>query len=410
MRIIAHLDMDAFFAAVEERDRPYLKGQPIAVGADPQGGKGRGVVSTANYPARSYGIKSATPIRTAWALSEAARKQGLPPVVFIESGFRRYSEVSKSIMKVITVHLKGMPENLFESERPALEQVSVDECYFDLSFAGSFAKAKQIAEEIKKDIKKKERLTASIGIGPNKLIAKIASDFKKPDGLTVVPPEKAADFLAPLPVRRIPGVGPKAEAKLARLGVKTIADALELFGLPRHQLSRRCSCKIKKSEFSNIFNHDSHCALLSEKQRNILQRESWCGGKWGRELYRKFRGEDDSPVVTEAPPAKSIGEQETLPEDSLNMKVLLPYLERQTKHLIGYMAKEGFKTFRTVVLTVRFADFETVSRSRTLKEASGSGEVLARNVMQMFFPFLDRQENPRRKKIRLVGVRVEKLS
>ena len=114
MRIIAHLDMDAFFAAVEERERPYLKGEPIAVGSDPASGKGRGVVATANYTARAYGIHSAMPIRKAWELSEAARKKGLPPAVFISSGFRRYGEVSKKIMAVVANHLEGIAKNLFE--------------------------------------------------------------------------------------------------------------------------------------------------------------------------------------------------------------------------------------------------------------------------------------------------------
>lgn len=362
--------MDAFFAAVEERERPYLKGQPIVVGADPQGGKGRGVVSTANYTARAYGLHSAMPIRKAWELSEQARKKGLPPVAFISSGFRKYGDTSKRIMQIIRSHLKGVEKNLFEKEAPALEQVSVDECFFDLSFAGSFKQARKVAEQIKKYIKKREQLTASIGIGPNKLIAKIASDFKKPDGLTVVEPEEVLDFLSPLSVRKIPGVGPKAEEKLRRVRVKTVADARK---------------------------------LREEKLRNIF-------GKWGSELHRKFRGEDDSPVVVESPPAKSIGEQETLPEDSLDMKTLLPHLERQAENLILYLKKAGFNSFRTVVLTVRFADFETVSRSRTLSAPAVDAETLRRNLTQMFFPFLDRRENPRRQKIRLVGVRIEKLS
>lgn len=370
MRIIAHLDMDAFFAAVEERERPYLKGQPIVVGADPQGGKGRGVVSTANYAARAYGIHSAMPIRKAWELSAQARKRELPPVAFISSGFRKYGETSKRIMQIILARLKGVEKNLFEKGAPALEQVSVDECFFDLSFAGSFENATQVAEQIKGDIKKKEGLTASIGIGPNKLVAKIASDFKKPDGLYVVEPEEVLDFLSPLSVRKIPGVGPKAEEKLLRLRVKTVADAR------------------KWSE---------------EKLRDIF-------GKWGSELYQRFRGEDDSPVVAESPLAKSIGEQETIPEDSLDMKTLLPHLERQAENLILYLKKEGFNSFRTVVLTVRFADFETVSRSRTLPAPAVDAETLRRNVTQMFFPFLDRRENPRRQKIRLVGIRIEKFT
>lgn len=369
MRIIAHLDMDAFFASVEERERPYLKGQPIAVGADPAGGRGRGVVSTANYAARAYGIHSALPIRRAWELSEQARKQGKPPVVFISSGFRRYSEASDAIMAIIANHLEGRRTTLFTTDPPALEQVSVDECFFDLSFAGTFTEAERIAKRIKKEVAKKERLTCSIGIGPNKLIAKVASDFKKPDGLTVVLPEQSIGFLAPLSVRKIPGVGPKAEEKLKRFNVVTVVDA-------------------KK---------------LSEQKLRALF------GKWGSELHRKLRGEDDSPVVTESPPAKSIGEQETLPEDSLQMKVLLPYLDREATDIIRRLRKDGFTAFRTIVLTVRFADFTTVSRSRTFREPLGSAEVLARHATQMFFPFLDRRENPSRKKIRLLGLRVEKL-
>lgn len=362
--------MDAFFAAVEERERPYLTGQPIAVGADPQGGNGRGVVSTANYAARAYGIHSAMPVRKAWELSERARSKGLPPVAFISSGFRKYGETSKRIMRIIIARLKGAEKNLFEKEAPALEQVSVDECFFDLSFAGSFEDAAQVAEQIKKDIKKMEGLTASIGVGPNKLIAKIASDFKKPDGLTVVEPEGVSDFLSQLPVRRIPGVGPKAEEKFLRLRVKTVADAR----------------KWSKEKLHDIF------------------------GKWGSELWQRFHGEDDSPVVAESPPAKSIGEQETLPKDSLDMRTLLPRLERQAENLIPYLKKAGFNSFRTIVLTVRFADFETVSRSRTLSEPASNAETLRRNITQMFFPFLDRRENPRRKKIRLVGIRIEKLA
>ena len=397
--------MDAFFAAVEERERPYLRGQPIAVctstpfsvnpkedsvveyeeqyrvhrahpklveglSPDPDGGKGRGVISTANYAARNYGIHSAMPVRQAWKLSEAARKKGLPPVAFISSGFRKYGETSRRIMRIIRSHLRETEKNLFEKERPALEQTSVDECFFDISFAGSFGAAKRIAERIKKDITRKERLTASIGIGQNKLIAKIASDFKKPDGLTVIEPERALDFLSALPVRKIPGVGPRAEEKFLRLRVKTVADARK---------------------------------LGEEKLRDMF-------GKWGSELFSKFRGVDDSPVVIEAHPAKSIGEQETLSEDSLDMETLLSHLELQAANIIRYLAKEGFASFRTLVLTVRFADFETVSRSRTLSHPVSDAETLRRHVTQMFFPFLDRRENPRRKKIRLVGVRIEKLA
>jgi len=184
--IIGHLDLDAFFAAVEERDRPELRGQPLVVGADPEGGRGRGVVSTANYAARRYGIHSAMPISRAWKLSEAARRRGEPPVVFVPPRLSRYAEVSARVMAIVRRHV------------PLVEEAGIDEAYLDLSFAGNFAAAREICRTIKEQIKAEEHLTASIGVGPNKLIAKIASDFQKPDGLTVVTPEEAEAFLAGL--------------------------------------------------------------------------------------------------------------------------------------------------------------------------------------------------------------------
>ena len=179
MRLIGHLDMDAFFAAVEERDHPELEGLPIVVGADPACGKGRGVVSTANYKARVYGIHSAMPISQAWKLSEAARRRGLPPAVFVRGHYRRYAEISDRLMSVL------------RRFAPVVEEAGIDEAYFDLSFAGTYEAAAEICRQIKQEIKSREGLTASIGLGPNKLVAKIASDFQKPDGLTVVTAETA---------------------------------------------------------------------------------------------------------------------------------------------------------------------------------------------------------------------------
>ncbi len=212
MRLIGHLDMDAFFAAIEARDHPELTGKPVVVGADPKGGRGRGVVATANYAARRYGIHSAMPISQAWKASEAARRRGLPEAAFVRGSHRRYSEVSVRIMAIL------------HQFAPVVEEASIDEAYFDLSFAGSVDAAMEICRQIKAEIKAREDLTASIGLGPNKLVAKIASDFQKPDGLTVVRAEEAEDFLAPLPVRKIPGIGPKTERFLAGMGVKTVQD------------------------------------------------------------------------------------------------------------------------------------------------------------------------------------------
>lgn len=356
MRIIAHLDMDAFFAAVEERDKPYLTGCPIVVGADPKGGRGRGVVSTASYKAREYGIHSAMPISRAWRFSEEAKQRGAPEAVFIVPKFHRYGETSSRIRAIIEEHAD------------AVEQASVDEFYIDLSSAGSFAKAEVLGRELKELIREKEKLTCSIGVGPNKLVAKIASDFRKPDGLTVVPAVSVEAFLAPFPVRKIPGVGPKSEADLARKGIRTVRDAV----------------RMRKEELVRMF------------------------GTWGSHLYEKVRGVDGSPLVFESTP-KSVGAEETFDEDTLDMKFLLARLGEIAKDVHARLRKEGFSMFRTIVLRVRFDDFETHTRSQTLPEATASFKDLEKYSLSLLFPFLDRQRNPKKKKIRLLGIRVEKL-
>jgi DNA polymerase IV (DinB-like DNA polymerase) len=355
-RIIGHLDMDAFFAAVEERDHPELRGRPLVVGADPRDGKGRGVVSTANYPARSYGIHSALPISQAWRRSEIARRQGQPPVVFLRPNFDRYVEVSGRILTMVRRHVS------------MIEQSGIDEMYFDLSVAGRVDKAKEICQSIKHDIITEERLTASIGIGPNKLIAKIASDFHKPDGLTVVEGQDAEAFVAPLPVRKIPGIGPKTEARLHQQGINVVQDLK----------------RFSREGLEGLF------------------------GKWGVELYEKVRGRDESPIQ-EAYEVKSVGEQETFAEDTRDSNVIVDHLRRMCEDVARRLLGSGFQTFRTVVVTGRFADFETKSRSHTLAHPTGSRKDLEVEAIKLFLPFLDRRDNPGRKLIRMIGVRVEKL-
>jgi DNA polymerase IV (DinB-like DNA polymerase) len=355
-RIVGHLDMDAFFAAVEERDRPELRGLPIVVGADPLDGRGRGVVSTANYKARKYGIHSAMPISKAWRLSEAARVHGKPPVVFVRPNFHRYSEVSERIAAILRSHA------------PVIEQSGIDEAYFELSFAGSYAEAESICRKIKDEVKDREGLTASVGIGPNKLVAKIASDFRKPDALTVVEEKEAEAFLAPLPVRKIPGIGPKTEAFLKGQGIGIVRDLK----------------KITRDRLQELF------------------------GKWGWEMYDRIRGRDDSPLQEWYEP-KSVGEQETFLKDTLDPVFLMERIARMCQNVARRFLEEGFKTFRTVVLTVRFEDFETKTRSHTLAAPAISVKELESEAMKLFEPFLDRRENPKSKLIRLVGVRVEKI-
>ncbi len=348
--------MDAFFAAVEERDRPRLKGLPIVVGADPVGGRGRGVVSTANYAARAYGIRSALPIGKAWEFSEAARRTGKPAAVFLEVAMGKYGAVSAEVMGIVRNRI------------PQVEQVGVDEAYLDLTFTGSYENAEALAREIKASVRKKERLTCSIGIAPNKLIAKIASDREKPDGLTVVHPEEVLGFLAPLPVRALPGVGPKTEARLSERKIRTVGEARS----------------ISKAELQELF------------------------GKWGSDLYEKARGVDDAPVA-ESDEVKSIGEQETFEKDTRDLGFLSGRLKVLAAGVWKHFEASGFARFRTVVLTVRFEGFETKTRSYTPSAAITNSDALGFEALRMLMPFLDHRENPRTKRIRLLGVRVEKL-
>ncbi len=356
MAIIGHLDMDAFYAAVETRDHPELAGRPLAVGADPQGGKGRGVLTTANYLARRYGLRSAMPVSRAWKLSEAARRRGEPPVVFLTPNFPRYEEVSRRLMELVRRRV------------PLVEVAGIDEAYLDLSFTGDYDRARELCQAIKEDIKRCEKLTASLGVGPNKLVAKIASDFQKPDGLTVVRPEEAEAFLAPLPVRQIPGIGPKTEKFLAAKGIHRVG---ELKAFSREEL------------------------------------QAWFG-KWGSELYDKVRGRGREELTLVWQP-KSIGEQETFARDTRDLELIFSRLWRMCAQVRERLREEGFTGFRTVVVMVRFEDFHTVSRAHTLPQPTDALRTLQFEAMKLLMPFLDRRENPRNKAIRLIGVRVEKL-
>src|SRR3989338_4145281 len=359
MCIICHLDLDAFFASVEERDKEWLRGKPIVVGADPNEGKGRGVVSTANYKAREYGIHSAMPISKAWQLSETARKKGYPPAEFLGVDFARYSETSERVMEIIRKYSSK------------IEQASIDEAYFEINSKSEIQNPKQIwenaekiAKSIKTEIKVKERITASIGIGPNKLIAKIASDFKKPDGLTIIQEEDAEKFLEPMLIRKIPGIGPKTELLFSKKGIKTVKD-------------------LKRFSEAELYE------LL---------------GKWGLELYEKIRGRDDSPLI-ESVEAKSIGEQETFDKDTSDPAFIMSRLEALCQGVFSRFLTEGFTNFLTVVITVRFADFETKSRARTFSKPPNDFKILYFEAMKMFMPFLDGRENLKQKLIRLIGVR-----
>src|SRR5262245_21598690 len=247
MRIVVHLDMDAFYAAVEAERDPSLRGRPLVIGADPKGGQGRGVVMTASYAARKYGLRSAMPISRAWRLAEAARRRGEPETIFLRGDHALYREVSARIMA------------LARDGADAIEEASIDEAYLDVSSQGDFDRARDHALVLKSRIREREGLTASVGIAPNELVAKIASDMQKPDGLTVVPPDAVLDFLAPLSIRVIPGIGPKTQAFLGSHDIKTIAD------------------------------------LRAVDPARLVE---WLG-KWGTDLHERSLGISDSPVSNE---------------------------------------------------------------------------------------------------------------
>ena len=356
MRIVAHVDMDAFYASVEARYTPALRDRPLVVGADPKDGHGRGVVTAASYAARRYGIRSAMPISRAWRLAEAARRRGDPEVVFVPGNRKLYVEVSERIMAVLA------------ARADAFEEASIDEAYLDLSSLGDFDAAAERAREIKREVAEREGLTCSVGLGPNKLVAKIASDARKPDGLMVVAPAEVQAFLDPLPIRVIPGIGPKTEAVLNERSIRTVAD---LRGIALDQLV------------------------------------DWFG-RWGEGLHAKARGLSDSPVSNEWEP-KSVGEQETFEVDTLDAAFVLERVQALAREVFARFERQQFRAFRTVTITVRFSNFRTLTRSHTPREAMTSEQALYAGAVRLLLPFLDHRENPRQTRLRLIGVRAEKL-
>ena len=360
MRIIVHVDMDAFSAAVEERLNPALRELPVVVGAEPKEGKGRGVVTTANYRARKFGIRSALPISRAWRFAEAAHKRGEPATVFIQPNMPLYREVSARVMQIL------------QRYAGAFEEASIDEAYLDVSSLENFVAARERMIRLKAEVREREGLSCSIGIGPNKLIAKVASDRQKPDGMTVVEAQDVAAFLNPLPIRVIPGIGPKSEYFLHERNLRTVE---ELGQVPESTLVE------------------------------------WFG-KWGRRLFEKVRGIDDSEVSNEWT-RKSLGEQETFAEDTRDQAAVTERLDRMAERIITKLQGKEFHGFRTVVVTVRFADFQTSNRSRSAKDGIRIHEDglrrLKQEALSLIQPFFDARENPRRKAFRLIGLRVEKL-
>jgi DNA polymerase-4 len=332
---ILHVDLDAFFAAVEQRDRPELRGKPVIIGGG--GPDDRGVVSTASYEARVFGVRSAMPLRTAGRLC--------PQGVFLPVDGAKYQAESRRVITIL---------RRFTSR---LEQVSIDEAFLDV--AGSealFGPPEEIARRIKAMINAETGLTVSVGVATTKLVAKIGSDLRKPDGLVVVPPGEEAAFLAPLPVSRLWGVGPATTAALAELGVRTIGD---LAALPPSTLTRRF-------------------------------------GTHGASLHERALGIDDDPVH-EPDAAKSVGHEHTFDEDTSDPEViertLLGLADGVAWRLRGMGRQAG-----TVVVKVRDSGFRTVTRQAPLPEPTDLTEPIFRTALALARPEV------RGKRIRLLGV------
>jgi DNA polymerase-4 len=302
--MILHVDMDAFYASVEERERPELVGKPVIVGGSPDK---RGVVSAANYVARRYGVHSAMPAATARRLC--------PHGVYLPPRIGYYAEVSRQI------------RDIFERFTPLVEPLSLDEAFLDVTGSeGLFGPAVEIARKIKEAIRQELRLVASVGVAPNKFLAKIASDLKKPDALVVVAPDKVQEFLDPLPVERLWGVGRQSSKVFERLGIRTVGQ-------------------------------------LRQWPLDLLQAHF---GASGEHLWNLAHGRDDRAVVPERE-AKSISHETTFEHDVADLEVLRAWLVDLTEQVGCRLRRHGLRG-RTVQLKIRFADFSTITRCTTLAE------------------------------------------
>lgn len=338
-----HVDMDAFYSSVEQRENPALRGKPVIVGADPKGGKGRGVVAGCSYEARKFGVHSAQPISQTYRLC--------PDGVYVRPNYKLYDEASDQVMKALRVF----------TER--FEQISIDEAFMDLTGkVESFEEGTALALKIKQDVKAKTQLTCSIGVAPNKAVAKIASDFKKPDGLTVVPPEKVREFLAPLPVNKISGIGKKSTEFLNEKGINTIGE------------------------------------LASTHPSKLV--DSF--GKYGTRLWQVANGIDEQEVVTSYS-MKSVSSETTFEEDIADESKVLEALLSLIDDVHARVVSQNL-LFRTVGIKIRVEDFSTYTRAKSHSKYTNDKSVMEGCVRGLFNQF-----DASRKKFRLVGVRVSNL-
>ncbi len=339
--MILHVDMDAFYASVEQRDRPELVGRAVVVGGSAEG---RGVVAAANYEARKFGVHSAMPAVTA--------KRMCPHAVFLRPRMEHYADVSAQIRQV------------FERYTPLVEPLSLDEAFLDVTGSlALFGPAAEIARMIKRDIRDNVALVASVGVAPNKFLAKIASDLEKPDGFVEVAPEQVRHFLDPLPVGRLWGVGRVTGRKFEKLGVRTMGQL------------RQLSVEVLRDQFGNA----------------------------GEHLWELAHGIDNRRVVPELE-AKSISHEKTFPQDLDDLEVIRAWLLELTEQVTCRLRRHGLRS-RTVQLKVRFDDFRTITRAHTFASPTNVTQDIWLAVAAMLS---DRMPN-RRLRVRLLGIGVSGL-
>lgn len=331
--MILHIDMDAFYAAVEQLDQPQLRGRCVIVG----GTSRRGVVATASYEARRFGVHSAMPIFQARALC--------PQAVFVPPRMDRYREVSRQIMAIL------------REFSPLVEPVSIDEAFLDVTGTERLHGAPvEMARGIKREILAAVHLTSTVGVAPNRFLAKIASDLNKPNGLTVIAPDQVAAFIDRLPIGKVPGVGPKTLAKLEAMGVRYLG-AIRKFEEP---------------------------ALLA------------AFGAYGKRLRELAHGIDPTPVTPFAP-GKSVSSECTLAEDTREMAALTRCLLAQAEEVAAGLRKEGVKA-RTVVLKLKLADFKLLTRRTTFAPATQSSQAIFQHAVKLL------EDHRIVQKIRLIGL------
>lgn len=346
-RVIFHLDMDAFYASVEQRDNPALRGKPVIVGAPPTQ---RGVVAAASYEARKFGVRSAMPSVTAGRLC--------PNGVFVRPRMEAYKTESRELMAIVR-----------EFAGELIQQVSVDEAYVDVSAQSQGVSADEslehslpLARRLKQAISERRRITATIGVAPNKLLAKLASDFQKPDGLTLIRESEKIAFLRPLPVRSLHGVGKVTEENLAHAGIRTVGD---------------------------LQDHPGDLRALV--------------GSWGPELKRFAFGDDDRPLDL-GDEVKSISSENTFLRDTDDRPTLRACLKEQAEEIAGKLTRHRLAA-HTVQVKVRYGDFTTLTRQISVEEPFGE----AREIYRLGCWLLARERLVNRP-LRLIGLGVSGLS